>query len=173
MPSIDLPDESLDAYLARVGTDVHTDDAAAVSAPMQSQEEIDDIKPPHVEVAPGRGLEDLIVGEAHTPEPEGHDLGGLRLAETEATATPAPSVRYVEVEEEVEEEVPDVDASSPIADASFSAIPSDDIDEEIREVFVEEVQDEIDNLSARSACVGRRTSPISKNSNPFAVPSTR
>ena len=145
MPSIDLPDESLDAYLARVGTDVHTDDTSA-SAPMQSQEEIDDIKPPHVEIAPGRGLEDLIVGEAHTPEPEGHDLGGLRLAETEATATPAPSVRYVEVEEEVEEEIPDVDASSPIADASFSAIPSDDIDEEIREVFVEEVQDEIDNL---------------------------
>ena len=34
-----------------------------------------------------------------------------------------------------------------MADASFSATPSDDIDEEIREVFVEEVQDEIDNLS--------------------------
>ena len=55
-------------------------------------------------------------------------------------------MRYVEVEEEIEEEVPDVDASSPMADASFSATPSDDIDEEIREVFVEEVQDEIDNL---------------------------
>jgi chemosensory pili system protein ChpA (sensor histidine kinase/response regulator) len=145
MPSIDLPDESLDTYLARVGTDVHSENAFSV-APVQSQDEIDDIKPPHVEVAPGRGLEDLIVGEAHTPEPEGHDLGGLRLAETEATATPAPSVRYVEVEEEIEEDVPDVEATSPLADASFSAIPSDDIDEEIREVFVEEVQDEIDNL---------------------------
>ncbi len=148
MPSIDLPDESLDAYLARVGHDTQGDDVEkSVSAPIQSQEEIDDIKPPHVEIAPGRGLEDLIVGEAHTPQPEEHDLGGLRLAETEATATPAPSVRYVEVEEEIEEEVPDVDASSPIANASFTAIPSDDIDEEIREVFVEEVQDEIDNLN--------------------------
>ncbi len=148
MPSIDLPDESLDAYLARVGVDTPDHDVEK-SAPRsaQSQEEIDDIKPPHVEIAPGRGLEDLIVGEAHTPRPEEHDLSGLRLAETEATATPAPSVRYVEVEEEIEEEVPDVDASSPMADASFSAIPSDDIDEEIREVFVEEVQDEIDNLN--------------------------
>ena len=148
MPSIDLPDESLDTYLARVGNDTPVDDVEKIALPpVQSQEEIDDIKPPHVEIAPGRGLEDLIVGEAHTPQPEEHDLSGLRLAETEATATPAPSVRYVEVEEEVEEEVPDVDASSPIADASFSAIPSDDIDEEIREVFVEEVQDEIDNLN--------------------------
>ncbi len=56
-------------------------------------------------------------------------------------------MRYVEVEEEIEEEVPDVEPSSALADASFSTTPSDDIDEEIREVFVEEVQDEIDNLN--------------------------
>ncbi|MEP6483834.1 MAG: Hpt domain-containing protein, partial [Rudaea sp.] len=148
MPSIDLPDESLDAYLARVG---QSDDASARTThdePLHiDQETISEIHPPHVEIAPGHGLEDLIVGEARTPEPDAHDLSGLKLVETETTATPAPSVRYVEVEEEIEEEVPDVEASSPIADASFSATPSDDIDEEIREVFVEEVQDEIDNLN--------------------------
>ena len=143
--SIELPDESLDDYLARVGrAEVET---AAPAAP-------EPVAPPHVEVdlrpdvhvAPGHGLEDLIVGEARAHEPPAQDLHGLRLAETEATLTPASNVRYVEVEEEIEEEVPDVDASSPMADASFSAVPSDDIDEEIREVFVEEVQDEIDNL---------------------------
>jgi len=135
MPSLELTNESIDDYIARIG--------AMNEAPSAGSE----IAADEIEIAPGRGLEDLIVGEAKTPEPVTHDLSGLRLAETESTATPAPRVRYVEVEEEIEEEVPDVDASSPMADASFSATPSDDIDEEIREVFVEEVQDEIDNLN--------------------------
>jgi chemosensory pili system protein ChpA (sensor histidine kinase/response regulator) len=147
MPSLEVTDESIDDYIARIGT---TNPAPAEIEPRPIEIESDsiaDIRPPHVEIAPGHGLEDLIVGEAKTPAPLEHDLSGLRLVETESTATPAPSVRYVEVEEEIEEEVPDVDASSPMADASFSATPSDDIDEEIREVFVEEVQDEIDNLN--------------------------
>ncbi len=148
MPSLELTNESIDAYIARIGATNETpDEIQPPTIEMDSvAEPIADIKPPHVEIAPGHGLEDLIVGETTMPEPAEHDLSGLRLAETESTATPAPSVRYVEVEEEIEEEVPDVDASSPMADASFSATPSDDIDEEIREVFVEEVQDEIDNL---------------------------
>ena len=150
MPSVELSNESIDAYIARIGAADHTPADQTGPDTLDSDSaapQIADINPPHVEIAPGRGLEDLIVGEARTPEPAAHDLSGLRLAETESTATPAPSVRYVEVEEEIEEEIPDVDASSPMADASFSATPSDDIDEEIREVFVEEVQDEIDNLN--------------------------
>ncbi len=150
MPSVELSSESIDAYIARIGAADHMpadQTGPTVDDTDSSATQIADINPPHLEIAPGRGLEDLIVGEAKTPEPAAHDLSGLRLAETESTATPAPSVRYVEVEEEIEEEVPDVDASSPMADASFSATPSDDIDEEIREVFVEEVQDEIDNLN--------------------------
>jgi chemosensory pili system protein ChpA (sensor histidine kinase/response regulator) len=142
--SIELPDESLDDYLSRVGRE-ETGTAQAeseASAPPPGEVELH----PGVHMAPGHGLEDLIVGEARTHEPPVQDLRGLRLAETEATLTPAPNLRYTEVEEEIEEEVPDVEASSPLADASFSAVPSDDIDEEIREVFVEEVQDEIDNL---------------------------
>ncbi len=148
MPNVELTEESLDAYLERVGQEEasHAEAVAKEAESATPADEIADIHPPHVEIAPGRGLEDLIVGEARTPEPAAHDLSGLRLAETESTATPAPSVRYVEVEEEIEEEVPDVESVSPIADASFSAVSSDDIDEEIREVFVEEVQDEIDNL---------------------------
>ncbi len=140
MPSIELSEESIDEYIARVGQ------AEELAAPPPAEAPAPQDLRPEVEVAPGRGLEDLIVGEARPHEPPAQDLAGLRLAETEATATPAANVRYVEVEEEIEEEVPDVDAASPMADASFSAMPSDDIDEEIREVFVEEVQDEIDNL---------------------------
>ncbi|HVF34844.1 MAG TPA: Hpt domain-containing protein, partial [Candidatus Saccharimonadia bacterium] len=49
---------------------------------------------------------------------------------------------WVEIEEEVEIDAP-AEANS---DATFQAVPSDDIDDEIREVFVEEVQDEIDNI---------------------------
>ncbi|HEX4480654.1 MAG TPA: Hpt domain-containing protein [Rudaea sp.] len=149
MPSVELTNESIDAYIARIGATNETpDDIQPHAIEMDSaSDQIADVNPPHVEIAPGHGLEDLIVGEAKTHYPVEHDLSGLRLVETESAATPAPSVRYVEVEEEIEEEVPDVDASSPMADASFSATPSDDIDEEIREVFVEEVQDEIDNLN--------------------------
>ena len=146
-PSIELPDESIDDFIARLGTQDATP-AVAVASALDADEHAHDLDMhPGIDIAPGRGLDDLVVGETTPHEPREHDVGGLRLVETEATATPAPNVRYVEIEEEIEEEVPDVDAKSPMADASFSATPSDDIDEEIREVFVEEVQDEIDNLS--------------------------
>jgi chemosensory pili system protein ChpA (sensor histidine kinase/response regulator) len=139
--SIEVSEESIDDYIARL--DREEPSPAPPPPPSPAAEDVR----PEVEVAPGRDLKDLIVGEAHPHEPPVHDLAGLRLAQTEATSTPAPTVRYVEVEEEIEEEVPDDEPSSPLADASFSAVPSDDIDEEIREVFVEEVQDEIDNLN--------------------------
>lgn len=151
-PSIELPDESIDDFIARVGKEDTTPVVTPVSEPDAGEHTHDldlhhpDLRPA-IDIAPGRGLEDLVVGETVAHVQPAHDLGGLRLAETEATATPAPNVRYVEIEEEIEEEVADVDATSPMADASFSATPSDDIDEEIREVFVEEVQDEIDNLN--------------------------
>jgi chemosensory pili system protein ChpA (sensor histidine kinase/response regulator) len=141
MPSIELTDESIDEYIARMDKGEESPAHTEPVAPPAHAVEIE----PAVDVAPGRGLEDLVVGELPVAESPAHDLAGLRLIETQATATPAPNVRYVEVEEEIEEEVPDIDGVE-VADASFSAVPSDDIDEEIREVFVEEVQDEIDNL---------------------------
>ncbi len=149
MPSIELTEERLDEYISRVGMldDAATNPATVPEAPADPHALMDADEQPSVDVAPGYGLEDLIVGESDTHEPPVQDLSGLRLVETQPTATPEPKVRYVEIEEEIEEEVPDVDAGSPLADASFSATPSDDIDEEIREVFVEEVQDEIDNLN--------------------------
>src|SRR5262249_47738741 len=113
-----------------------------------------------VDIAPGRGMEDLVVGDAAAPQPPMHDLHGLALTETEPTAPPAqpaaamavaplaPTVRYVEIEEEIEEEVPDDDAmTASLADTSFHTSASDEIDAEIREVFVDEVQEEIENLN--------------------------
>ena len=142
MPSIELPDVSIDEYIARM--DRGEESPAAPQPASEPVAEHDEL--PAVDLAPGIGLEDLVIGEAKMPEPPAHDVSGLRFTQTEQTAPPMPRVKYVEVEEEIEEEVPDADATAQQADASFSVASSDDIDDEIREVFVEEVQDEIDNL---------------------------
>jgi chemosensory pili system protein ChpA (sensor histidine kinase/response regulator) len=81
-----------------------------------------------VEVAQGDDLGDLIVGEtaaeALNPAREVHDLAGFKPAETESTRPPPAGGKEL---------------------VGFQ-MGAEDIDEEIREVFVEEVQEEIDNL---------------------------
>jgi len=144
MPSIELPDTGIDEYLARLD---RGEESPAPPPPPHAESSADHEVQPGVDFVPGAGLEDLLVGETKMHEPPAHDVSGLRFTQTEPTAPPAPSVRYIEVEEEIEEEVPDTDAAAAQADASFAAASSDDIDDEIREVFVEEVQDEIDNLA--------------------------
>lgn len=117
-----------------------------------------------VEVAAGDDLRDLIVGDSVMPPAEEHDLGGLRLAETaedaprdvtaaepveaetEADADAESEEEWIEVEEEIEEEV---EAPAEVGDGSFQIAASSEIDDEIRDVFVEEVQEEIDNLRAQ------------------------
>jgi chemosensory pili system protein ChpA (sensor histidine kinase/response regulator) len=110
-----------------------------------------------VEIAPGRGVEDLIVGEApKQPEsPPAQDVGGLKFADATSGAAALQSVSisgndaaadeyeydWIEEEREVVEEAPVTDGGA------FQAVPSDDIDEEIREVFLEEVQEEVENLN--------------------------
>jgi chemosensory pili system protein ChpA (sensor histidine kinase/response regulator) len=80
-----------------------------------------------VEVVPGTDLADLVVGEAAaealSPAREVHDLAGFKPAQTETTRPPAAGKELVGFQ-----------------------LGAEDIDEEIREVFVEEVQEEIDNL---------------------------
>ncbi|HOV56940.1 MAG TPA: Hpt domain-containing protein [Rhodanobacteraceae bacterium] len=153
LPSIELtPDSDIDAYIARLGLgEAQEQTPAPVPTPAlpeapSAEPELREV----VQIARGEGLDALVVGTTPPTEPAPQDLTGLRLTPTEPTATPpvqAPQVRYVEVEEEIEEEVPDTEgAAAPAADASFQAVGSDDIDEEIREVFVEEVQEEIENL---------------------------
>lgn len=149
-----VPDENIDEFVARLGLPDVAPAASTFDAPAEP-EAPRDLKFA-VEIAPGEGLDALVVGDQTQHAPTPHDLTGLRLTETEATpissgSAPAakrePQVRYVEVEEEIEEEVEDAAPASTLGDASFQAVASDDIDEEIREVFVEEVQEEIDNLN--------------------------
>ncbi len=96
-----------------------------------------------VSIAAGSDLGDLVVGESGLPATRGADVAGLRLAETEATAPPAgDDGDWVEIEEEVEEQVQVGELTTP---AGFQAA-ADEIDAEIREVFVDEVQEEINGL---------------------------
>ncbi|HET7064084.1 MAG TPA: Hpt domain-containing protein, partial [Rudaea sp.] len=156
LPSIEVTtDASVDDLIASFARSEHA--AADTDSTTPAEFELTHA----VDIAPGINLEDLVVGEAHTLEPVTHDLHGLALPETEPTSplhadeieqhaavqTAPEAVRYVEIEEEIEEEVPDTDGSTALPDASFHTSPSDEIDAEIREVFVEEVQEEIENLS--------------------------
>jgi chemosensory pili system protein ChpA (sensor histidine kinase/response regulator) len=97
-----------------------------------------DTPTPHVAVAPGHDLHDLLIGEAAASAPQEHDLTGLRFAETGADE----EAGWLEIEEEIEEEVPVDDEPLP----GFQAAPGEDIDDGIREIFVEEVDEEISSL---------------------------
>ncbi|NKJ21566.1 Hpt domain-containing protein [Dyella sp. SG609] len=101
-----------------------------------------------VSLATGNDLGGLVIGEAVTPMPSAHELAGLRLVDTEHVPAPAASGAnddddWVEIEEEVLEQVPSADAIN--AHAGFQ-VSVDGIDDEIREIFLEEMQEEIDNL---------------------------
>ncbi|MCB1641395.1 MAG: Hpt domain-containing protein, partial [Xanthomonadales bacterium] len=68
-------------------------------------------------------------------------------------ATVSVDTGIAEIDEVAVAEVPAVAPVVPptpaleVPDSGFQAVPSDEIDEEIREVFVEEVQDELENLN--------------------------
>ncbi|HET9034311.1 MAG TPA: Hpt domain-containing protein [Dokdonella sp.] len=133
-----------------------THDTEAVTSP----QELDEV----IEIAEGEDLSGLIVGEAGQDVAPEQDVGGLRLAETthdregsaqaaDVDSGPAVQVdadgsRWIEIEEEIEEEVEE-EVAADAADASFQITASNEIDDEIRDVFIEEVQEEIDNLSAQ------------------------
>jgi len=107
-----------------------------------SSSEFDGIVPT-IDVLPGRGLDDLVVGEARTPEPASHDVSGLRLAQTEPVD--AAGEQWIEIEEEIEEELPA--DNQPLA--GFQVAAGEEIDDDIREVFLEEVEEEIGNLNTQ------------------------
>jgi chemosensory pili system protein ChpA (sensor histidine kinase/response regulator) len=104
-----------------------------------------------VSLLPGEDLAQLFVGDSHTPAAPTHDLDGLRLAQTETTApaaldrsaADASGEDWIEIEEEVVEQVPVRDALA--ANTSFN-VNAEGIDDDIREIFLEEMQEEIDNL---------------------------
>jgi chemosensory pili system protein ChpA (sensor histidine kinase/response regulator) len=99
-----------------------------------------------VSLVEGNDLGDLLIGDEEPALPAAHDLAGLRLAQTESTAPQAvdgDDENWIEIEEEVVEQVPVADALA--ASAGFQ-LSTDGIDDDIREIFLEEMQEEIDNL---------------------------
>ncbi|MGB0134597.1 Hpt domain-containing protein [Dokdonella sp.] len=122
---------------------------------VQAPNELDTV----VEIAAGDDLSDLIVGEAGNEIVQEQDVAGLRLAETthdrdgvaedQTIHVDPDGSRWIEIEEEIEEEVEELADTAELDDGSFQISASSEIDDEIRDVFIEEVQEEIDNLSAQ------------------------
>ncbi|MGN6729564.1 MAG: Hpt domain-containing protein [Rhodanobacteraceae bacterium] len=95
-----------------------------------------------VSIAAGSDVSDLIVGTAQAPASGAQELAGLNLVETQTAAESQADQgegEWVEVEEEVEEPVAGDAGAAHFQDAAG-------IDEDIREVFVEEVGEEIASI---------------------------
>ncbi|MGE3104983.1 MAG: Hpt domain-containing protein, partial [Lysobacterales bacterium] len=147
LPSIDLPgSQDLARFAERVGKVAPgmADTTPPPVAVATAKPELRSV----VEIAPGRDVADLIVGsaEAGFGADSEQDLTGMRLVETESSGGHGPAeeefeYEWVEIEQEVIEPAPADELSQ------FQSAASDDIDEEIREVFLEEVQEEVDNLN--------------------------
>ena len=126
----------------RVHADALTNGNDIVATPVELSES--------VSVVSGDDLGQLFVGASGAPDERVQNLDGLNLAVTEPTAPPAPEAPvddggWDEIEEEVFEEVPVRDALA--ADTQFR-MDAEGIDDDIREIFLEEMQEEIDNLRA-------------------------
>jgi chemosensory pili system protein ChpA (sensor histidine kinase/response regulator) len=99
-----------------------------------------------VSLARGEDASELFLGSNETPAPLAHDVTGLHLVETESfPRVPASSGEddWIEVEEEIEERLAVADPLA--ATAGFQA-SAEGIDDDIREIFLEEMQEEIHNL---------------------------
>ncbi len=104
-----------------------------------------------VSLLPGDEVEQLFVGNSESHAEAAHNLDGLRLAQTETM--PSASLQegtsesgdgdWIEVEEEIFEQVPVRDVLA--ANTSFN-VNAEGIDDDIRDIFLEEMQEEIDNL---------------------------
>jgi chemosensory pili system protein ChpA (sensor histidine kinase/response regulator) len=117
---------------------------AALAAALASQPELNE----SVSLAHGEDLTGLIVGSSETPQPEAQEITGLRLADTEHVSPQEPlqgdDSDWIEIEEEVFEQVP---VAGSVMEAGFQG-SSAGIDDDIRDIFLEEMQEEIDSLHA-------------------------
>ncbi|WP_201313668.1 Hpt domain-containing protein [Dyella sp. EPa41] len=118
---------------------------AALAAALANQPELTE----SVSLAHGEDLSGLVVGHSETPEPAPHEITGLRLADSEHISPQevvgAGEDDWIEIEEEIVEEVPV--AGSTAVDAGFHTSTAG-IDDDIRDIFLEEMQEEIDSLHA-------------------------
>jgi chemosensory pili system protein ChpA (sensor histidine kinase/response regulator) len=118
---------------------------AALAAALANQPELTE----SVSLGHGDDLSGLIIGDSDTPHPVEHEITGMRLADTQHIA-PQEALQgdegeWIEIEEEIFEQVPVAGVSA--VDAGFQTSTAG-IDDDIREIFLEEMQEEIDNLHA-------------------------
>jgi len=128
LPSIELPEF----------------DAPAMDVSSPAEDEAESADPASdltsaIEIAQGSDLGGLVVGETGSHEPPGHDLTGLHLAETDGAAEDG---NWVEIEEETERSVPIYGPD----EIRFNAVDEGEIDDDIREVFIEEAEEELVRL---------------------------
>ena len=120
--------------------------AVSVDAPAaEAQGRGEDTLSESVSLYPGSDASQLFVASEVPREAPAHDVDGLRYAQTEATAPPSAGddADWIEIEEEIEEQVP---ANAAQAGAFRFDHQAEGIDDDIREIFLEEMQEEIDNL---------------------------
>ncbi|BFI96923.1 MAG: hypothetical protein RSP_24330 [Rhodanobacter sp.] len=115
---------------------------AEAAAPERPQETLSE----PVSVFAGDDPSQLFVAPEVPQQAPTHDVDGLRLAQTEPTMPPMPAgddADWVEIEEEIEEQVP---AHGALAEGFRFDQQAEGIDDDIRDIFLEEMQEEIDNL---------------------------
>ncbi|WP_233841235.1 Hpt domain-containing protein [Dyella sp. 2HG41-7] len=126
--------------LAKVAPEREHDEHVEAHAPVLNES---------VTVAHGEDATALFVGGNESIAPAAHDVTGLHLVETESHAhafdveETHDAHDWVEIEEEIEEQVSGIDPLA--ATAGFQA-STEGIDDDIREIFLEEMQEEIGNL---------------------------
>ncbi|MFC5740227.1 Hpt domain-containing protein [Dyella tabacisoli] len=102
-----------------------------------------------VSLVDGQDPTHLFLGEHEAPTAEAHELTGLRLVDTEhgiphSAMAQGGENEWIEIEEEIVEQVP-VGHVAGSNNASFE-LTAEGIDDDIREIFLEEMQEEIDSL---------------------------
>ncbi|MFO1507564.1 MAG: Hpt domain-containing protein [Lysobacterales bacterium] len=110
--------------------------AAASAAPVVAKETEAERVPElsAVDIVPGDDLGDLVIGETGDTVDPAHDVGGLRFAETIPTAAPPAANDAAPV------------VSAPELPFRFQDTPGVEIGADIRDVFLEEVDEELANL---------------------------
>ena len=99
-----------------------------------------------VSLIEGEDVTALFVGGSDMPAEHAHDLQGLNLVETESTAATTSAAHpseWIEIEEEVEDQVASID---PLASSAGFQTSTEGIDDDIREIFLEEMLEEIHSL---------------------------
>ncbi|HET6545786.1 MAG TPA: Hpt domain-containing protein, partial [Rhodanobacteraceae bacterium] len=135
LPTIELPEHEAPVHFEDTAIP-GTDDADVVPELSSA-----------VDIMPGGDLGDLVIGETRSVEASSAHDTGLRFVD-EGHADEADSddrdasAGWIEIDEQVEERIP----QQGVVDTGFSTSGLGDIDDDIRAVFIEEVEEEFERM---------------------------